>query len=152
MSLSRKSPTVAPSGAVLIPSPLFDFLTVLITSADICDSGKRLEAFYCRPPPYREAAVRRFLLPLMISGFIIGNPAWAGGGPLHLFSSQRPPTSRAGIPMPQPRTLPRCCYTQMPRPCRCWQLSASVGGQTTNKRDTFVQWCRPAIIARLATT
>jgi hypothetical protein len=44
--------------------------------------------------------VRSFLLPLIISGFIVGNPAWAKGGPLHLFSSQLSRVSRAGPPLP----------------------------------------------------
>jgi hypothetical protein len=43
----------------------------------------------------------RFLLPLIVSGLTIiaVNSALAkGGGPLHLFKSQLPPVSRAGVP------------------------------------------------------
>ena len=44
----------------------------------------------------------RFLLPLVVSGLTIiaDNSALAKGGPLHLFKSQSPPVSRAGVPTP----------------------------------------------------
>ena len=44
----------------------------------------------------------RFLLPLVVSGLTIiaANSALAKGGPLHLFKSQSPPVSRAGVPTP----------------------------------------------------
>jgi hypothetical protein len=48
--------------------------------------------------------VRCFLLPLMVCGLtiVIANPAFAkGGGPLHLFPAQLPPTARAGVPTPR---------------------------------------------------
>jgi hypothetical protein len=45
--------------------------------------------------------VERFLLPLAVCGLtIIVDPALAKGGPLHLFPSQLPPASRAGVPTP----------------------------------------------------
>jgi hypothetical protein len=48
--------------------------------------------------------VRRFLLSLAVSGLtvIAFNSAVAKGGPLHLFPSQLPPASNAGVPAKQP--------------------------------------------------
>ena len=44
--------------------------------------------------------MRRFLLPLAACGLtiLVVNPILAKGGPLHLFPSQLPPVSRAGVP------------------------------------------------------
>jgi hypothetical protein len=44
--------------------------------------------------------MRRFLLSVAVSGLtaIATGPALARGGPLHLFDSQRPSVSRAGVP------------------------------------------------------
>ena len=51
--------------------------------------------------------MRRFLVPLAAYGLtiLLVSPILAKGGPMHLFPSQLPPVSRAGVPtlhMPSP--------------------------------------------------
>lgn len=52
--------------------------------------------------------MRRFLLSLAICGLtvIAIDSALARGGPLHLFKSQLPSVSRAGVPTPSLRVSP----------------------------------------------
>jgi hypothetical protein len=59
-------------------------------------------------PTQQEALVRRFLLSLAVSGLTVTaiDSALARGGPLHLFKSQLPSVSRAGVPAPSLRVSP----------------------------------------------